>query len=279
MSWHSVSLVGYNQYDSDTQWLSLGHVGDEIVCSVHLDALKDQYLVLGVRNKINHKDRMGYLNVLVNGSLVSMFTWRATDEFLLEYLLIPTRFFCVGENNLVLRLGSNHSFPLINELVVTDFVAEKQELSNWCWAAVTLSLLKYYGHTTFSSQRELVQFIIDKKYCCNGRGCGVCNRPWYIGEVLHKVGILGQSIPSPITQSELDAALKHRNPVVMVVKWDSIATGHTLIIGHKVDDHYVVWDTRTPSFYKLPYAELLVNTKQRFRWVNTFLTTFPSAFP
>lgn len=124
---------------------------------------------------------------------------------------------------------ANDVLSTISTLYLNNFVIQKQLKSNWCWAAVTASLASYYGKNEFVDQKQLVRAIINQN-CCDGIGCGKCNRPWYVGESLDYVGLLRELLSNPVSKDRLITELRNNNPVVIASKCEGIASGHAFVI-------------------------------------------------
>ncbi len=150
---------------------------------------------------------------------------------------------------------------------------DKQLKTNWCWAAVTCSLARFYGKPGFNDQAALVYTTTGGTCGCDGKGCGECNRPWLIGEVLAAAGILQEAIPTAVSKYDLLLQLKMDRPVVIAVKWNDALTGHLLVLSElTADEQFIAWDSRGPKFSIVSYEELQEGFPTNTSWVNTFFT-------
>ena len=134
--------------------------------------------------------------------------------------------------------------PLPAQAKVLPFTEVFQEQGQWCWAAVTRSILLYYGHDkrqcdiaeyarTVSTLRDL-----GKVNCCTDPSQG-CDKWHYYGKTpgsvadnLNHFGSLKASgLEKPVTDAEVDSEInKHGRP--LVVRW-KLASGN----GHFVVAH------------------------------------------
>ncbi|MET4455462.1 papain-like cysteine protease family protein [Bradyrhizobium sp. RT3b] len=68
-----------------------------------------------------------------------------------------------------------------------DFHLEYQEKTNWCWAALALSVAKTYDPSTPYSQCEIANGELDRVDCCNQGKDDPCNVFGYLMSSLNRV--------------------------------------------------------------------------------------------
>jgi hypothetical protein len=73
------------------------------------------------------------------------------------------------------------------------FVMHLQEQDNWCWAAVAVSVAVYYasragGVSAYPSQCVLATLELAPLHCCPAGATAACDKPWYLNQVLARVG-------------------------------------------------------------------------------------------
>jgi hypothetical protein len=106
---------------------------------------------------------------------------------------------------------------------------QPQEDSNWCWAAVAVSVAQFYNAATaWSSQCDLASTELGK-VCCPPKSNPACNVPWYLDTSLARVGNLKRwaagSQPLAAIRAEIDAD----RPLGVRIGW-SIGGGHFVAV-------------------------------------------------
>ncbi len=74
--------------------------------------------------------------------------------------------------------------PVDREL---PFTMQYQQQSNWCWAAVSVSVALFYSSSSKWTQCTLVNDALGQKTCCATGGSAACNQPWYLDRALQIV--------------------------------------------------------------------------------------------
>lgn len=237
---------------------------------------KTMYLLLRYHVITPRNDRNRALNILLNRQWIGQMEIAQDRDEKLNMLAIDPGKLQPGSNELLLRMADSRWAVSIQELWISDYMIDKQLQSNWCWAAITASLARFYKKNDFADQTKLVSTILSNGYCCNGKGCGMCNRPWYVGEALDHVGILRNAIPYPVSQEALIRELACNRPVVVVIKWQQSATGHILVVsGFTRSRQFLTWDSRGPGMRLLSFSDLCTGYEGKSLWVNTFFTGLP----
>ena len=122
-----------------------------------------------------------------------------------------------------------------------------QEQGQWCWAAVSRSILLYYGHDlrqceiaeysrTVSTLRDLGQVN-----CCTDPNQG-CNQWHYYGktkgsiaDILDHYGALGaRGIEWAVTDAEVDSEI-NKNARPLVVRWLKASGSGHFVVAHGLD--------------------------------------------
>ncbi len=118
---------------------------------------------------------------------------------------------------------------------VLEFDTERQEQTNWCWAAVTLAVSRYYAkqgggearpQTALpQTQAEIVNTTFDEfgeshPDCCKDGSAAPCNRPYYVYKSLamvHHYEDKHKGHPGyDAAKDEIDAD----RPLIALVKWN-----------------------------------------------------------
>ena len=136
--------------------------------------------------------------------------------------------------------------PRDGKAEVLEITEEIQKVSQWCWAAVSNSILDYYGFE--GEQCEIAEYTrqvatwhnYGTAYCCdkpNGQ-CNYWNYLW--GEdgsvadiLLHFGGIATEGIDAPLTSDECHGQIVINRPFIIRWAWDT-GGGH-FVIGHGIE--------------------------------------------
>jgi len=121
-----------------------------------------------------------------------------------------------------------------------DFRIQKQEHSDWCWAAVAASVDRYFNPRSEWCQCKLASRMA-KTDKLKVRSCGnckskkplnqICNRPWYLQEALKLVGRLkGKPKPGALKFSQIKKVLDQDKPVCVMVLWGGGPAAHFVVI-------------------------------------------------
>ncbi len=132
--------------------------------------------------------------------------------------------------------------PSSQEEKVLKFTMECQQANFWCWAAVAVSVARYYSPqstvrqcTLASKVLELPTCCVENEQCLGNKHPADCDRQYSVHHPLKEVGHLGQAYPQPIdlmavagmpsVQEEID----YGRPVVCRIEWTG-GSGHFIVI-------------------------------------------------
>ena len=182
--------------------------------------------------------------------------------------------------SLEIKKGKSINFrkPLLNEKII-NVPWIKQEQSNWCWAACTEMILRYYGKSGIQ-QCELANELFNQSECCLNPASRKCNKPCdieavsnlYSRKCIHSE-FVDKNVPFSKLQSELDAD----RPIEVFLSWKNKKTGHLVIIrGWRIDDKEEFVHVNDPKDSEsgasriMTYSELLNNYDGEGAWICTW---------
>ena len=134
--------------------------------------------------------------------------------------------------------------PLPAQAKVLPLTEVFQEQGQWCWAAVSRSILLYYGHD--KSQCDIAEYArtvstlrdLGKVNCCTDPSQG-CDKWHYYGKTpgsiadnLNHFGSLkATGLEQPVTDAEVDSEInKHGRP--LVVRWRLASGSGHFVVAH-----------------------------------------------
>ena len=124
---------------------------------------------------------------------------------------------------------------------VSNFVMMPQTQTQWCWAAVSVSVFHFFNDLRWPDQCKLVndvfRGILEGEDCCQNGDSNACNIGWDIAPVLRSRGHLAERIDNPVTFDVLSRELDvNEAPVVIRVEFDDGLSDHFMaIVGCLVD--------------------------------------------
>ena len=104
---------------------------------------------------------------------------------------------------------------------------QAQTQSNWCWAATSTSVNRFYFTSTWT-QCRVANAELGLSGCCNSPVPSACNVPWYLDRALTRTGNF-VSMEGPISFDRVKAEIDAGRPVGVRVGWSG-GGGHFLII-------------------------------------------------
>ena len=153
------------------------------------------------------------------------------------------------------------------------FNIRTQEQSNWCWAAVGVSVSKFYDSCSKWTQCSLVDAELDCSCCCNEGSSKRCNKPWYLDRALRRTYNYHNWRSGSLSVEELIAELESGAPVAVRIGWKG-GGGHFVCIDHCVtgDRQYIEVHDPWSGSATCEYIEFASNYKGMGKWTHTYLT-------
>jgi Papain-like cysteine protease AvrRpt2 len=168
-----------------------------------------------------------------------------------------------------LNLGDYLTMP-------TQFQIEPQQQSEWCWAAVAVSIDKYFSPNSTRTQCEIAGLVLGSgNACCNNAGAN-CNHPATLVAALQKIYRWSRTIDRPLRFEEIRQELDARRPVCARIQWKGGSAHFVVLVGYDVLQsgarHVVVEDPLNPSS-TIDYDEFKTAYYGDGTWVDSYLVT------
>ncbi|SDF58525.1 MULTISPECIES: papain-like cysteine protease family protein [unclassified Duganella] len=109
------------------------------------------------------------------------------------------------------------------------FAIQKQQMSKWCWAAVTSSVVDFYGSAK-KTQGELANSELKLTSCDVKAPPSECNKPFATATALRHVGHLNATTPDGLTLSKVETEIAAQHPIAMSLNWPNKTIGHAIVI-------------------------------------------------
>ena len=99
---------------------------------------------------------------------------------------------------------------------------QKQERTEWCWAAVTVSVNRVFRPDSSHTQCEVAGHALGRKCCSDGKGraSDPCNVPHELHPVLGHLHLLAADpIVKALTFDQVKTEIDGGRPVCVLIKW------------------------------------------------------------
>lgn len=120
-----------------------------------------------------------------------------------------------------------------------DFVIQSQEQSEWCWAALSASIVNFYAGNDSLKQCEVVKKVLGRSTCCEDGSSDLCNQQFDIDSALRRLGHLARAQGNQPDFRIVDAEIKAGRPVGVRILW-SDGGGHAIVVYGVTDDRQVI---------------------------------------
>jgi papain like cysteine protease AvrRpt2 len=134
------------------------------------------------------------------------------------------------------------------------FTMETQKREEWCWAAVSVSVARFYEQGSLWRQCSLVNEELGGGNCCQNPIPAECNQPWYLERGLERVLHLADHVQTPLSFDSVADEIDAERPVGCWIRWPD-GTGHFVVLnGYSRDfasaptkEYVSVRDSKYPS--------------------------------
>ena len=169
---------------------------------------------------------------------------------------------------LALELPRKVSVEAKSDAVELRFTMLPQEKTNWCWAATTASVSRFFDSTSTWTQSGVAAACLARSYCPQEWPCNV---PYYLDRALATTkNMRGSPAASNIEVAIVREELQLDRPVCCHVKWNG-GGGHFLAIyGVDADDEDLQVADPLFGLSTLPYETFAT----RYRGIGTWDYTY-----
>ncbi len=154
------------------------------------------------------------------------------------------------------------------------FSMQTQQQTQWCWAAVSASVARYYTPSDPVTQCALVNAELGQTTCCAAGGTPACNQPWYLNTALAFVGHLTTWFAGVLALPGCEAEVcQSARPVGVRIGWSG-GGGHFVIIGGVDSPSPGLLTVYDPWFGTsfISYADLQTSYQGTGQWTHTYIT-------
>ena len=111
-----------------------------------------------------------------------------------------------------------------------QFQIERQEQSEWCWAAVAASIDNYFNPKSPRTQCKIASLVIGQD-CCDEADC---NQLETLIDALKDIHYLSRTIVGTVSFEEIQKEINRRRPVCARIEWTGGGAHFVVISGYEV---------------------------------------------
>ncbi len=109
------------------------------------------------------------------------------------------------------------------------FNMQAQTQSNWCWAATSTSVSRFYWFLSTWTQCKVAGAELSLTTCCDSPVPSACNVAWYLQKALTRTNNLQQMVSSTVTFDQIKNEIDAGRPVGARIGWSG-GGGHFVCI-------------------------------------------------
>jgi hypothetical protein len=156
------------------------------------------------------------------------------------------------------------------------FTMETQQETEWCWAATTASVSKFYSAGSAWSQCAIASSCLDQS-CCTAPM--PCNLPYYLESALRTTGNLASDSANSDTFSNVQSEISNDSPVCCHISWAGPEGGGHFVAIYGYDAATQDLDIGDPYYGRstIPYSVFVSKYQGSGTWDYTYKTCRPGA--
>jgi len=260
--------------------------GDELQFKLSLPHKHGINLILDMRRTSYDQAPDCPLNINVNGD----HEWGVEIDphnlnFHKQAWYLPHYMLEKGKNLISLKLSPGaRTEVLVRSVSIMRFDLQTQRQSNWCWAAVTSSLLRFFNPDNAMTQCEVVKECFSQAEfemeadCCRNPANKDCNRVFKLVDALDFMELLSIRCNYALSLNEIREQIQEGAPVALRIEWKR-GGGHFVVItavgpqDPKGDGQtwLRVADPKSQAASYITYNALKTRYKGNGKWTHTYL--------
>ena len=155
------------------------------------------------------------------------------------------------------------------------FTMQAQQQTNWCWAAVSASVARFYqARTRWRRQCLVTSRELGQTCCPAGANSGACNVPWYLDRALDRVGHLKSWAGTQATMVQIQREIRAGRPLGARIGWMS-GGGHFVVLSGSsmtAAGDFVTVDDPFYGHSTLPLATFQSSYQGSGNWTHSYWT-------
>lgn len=164
-----------------------------------------------------------------------------------------------------------HDIPIWQRI---DFDMQHQQQTQWCWAATSVSVARYYRSWSTWTQCRMVNAEKGQTTCCVDGSSDACNQPHVLNAPLDRAEVLDHMVGGTVSYADVQAEINAGRPVAWRIGWSGGGGHFAVIEGHRVlGGQWVAVDDPWWGESDVPLSTLTGGTYQSTgTWTHTYFT-------
>lgn len=215
------------------------------------------------------------------------------DESRITVSLIPDRFVAEAArrrgltadraddarlSRVVLKDALREWWKIIPIWVRLDFTMQAQLQTQWCWAATSVSVSRFYQPGSTWTQCELVNEIRGQTTCCTDGSSAACNQPNVLTTPLEEVDCLDRWQGGSVDWSTITGEIDAGRPLAFRIGWNGGGGHFAVIEGYqRIGEQWVAVDDPWYGASDVAVSTLTGGSYQGSgTWSHTYFTERPA---
>ena len=157
-----------------------------------------------------------------------------------------------------------------------DFTMQRQQQPEWCWAAVSTSVVSFFDPGTAWTQCQVAAAEMNSN-CCEDGSTSVCNHWWYLDKALIRTDTFVEMQGAPASGlGPAPAEIRAGRPLAVRIAWSG-GGGHFIVIeGCQRDGNRVALDDPWYGASELPVNSFRSAYQGNGSWTHYYRTKPPA---
>ena len=155
---------------------------------------------------------------------------------------------------------------------VLRFTMQQQQQSNWCWAATSVSIAKFYDPATTWTQCAMANGQLSRTDCCGAGASGPCNVYGYLDGSLQRCGHLDHWASGTVPYAGVSGEMQAGRPLGIRVAWSGGGAHFIAATGVEEGGMVVVSDCGSGSTSVVAYTTLQTAYNGSGTWTDSYYT-------
>ena len=113
------------------------------------------------------------------------------------------------------------------------FTMQHQQQTQWCWAAVSVSVNLYYHPASGQTQCAVANAAMGQTTCCADGSAAQCNQPWFLDLALQIVGNLNAVTSGKAALTSVKGEIDGCRPLCLRIGWNGGGGHFVTVCGYR----------------------------------------------
>jgi hypothetical protein len=153
-----------------------------------------------------------------------------------------------------------------------EFTVERQCQSEWCWAAVSASVARFYQPASPWTQCTVVNTELGQKTCCTEGTTPTCNQPHVLESALALVKHLDRDFAGPLAFADIAGEIDAGRPIALCIDWTGGGGHFVTVAGYDPKGEMIEIEDPLFGTSDVPLASFPARYQGGGSWSWTYLT-------